>query len=44
MLSEAYIGLGSNLGDRAANIRLGLEVLGASPDTFRHPACTRPTP
>ena len=27
MLSEAYIGLGSNLGDRAANIRLGLEAL-----------------
>ena len=27
MLSEAYIGLGSNLGDRAANIHLGLEAL-----------------
>ena len=27
MLSEAYVGLGSNLGDRAANIRLGLEAL-----------------
>ena len=27
MLSEAYIGLGSNLGDRAANIQRGLEAL-----------------
>ena len=27
MLSEAYVGLGSNLGDRAANIRLGLEAM-----------------
>ena len=27
MLSEAYVGLGSNLGDRAANIRKGLEAL-----------------
>ena len=27
MLSEAYVGLGSNLGDRAANIRGGMEAL-----------------
>ena len=27
MLSEAYVGLGSNLGDRAANIWLGLEAM-----------------
>ena len=27
MLSEAYVGLGSNLGDRAANIHRGLEAL-----------------
>ena len=28
MLSEVYLGLGSNLGDRAANIARGLEMLG----------------
>ena len=28
MLSEVYLGLGSNLGDRAANIARGLELLG----------------
>ena len=28
MLTEAYVGLGSNLGDREANIRIGVELLG----------------
>ena len=28
MLSEVYLGLGSNLGDRAANIARGVELLG----------------
>ena len=28
MLAEAYLGLGSNLGDRCANIELGLAMLG----------------
>ncbi len=31
MLTTAYIGLGSNLGDKEANIKKALELLGAAP-------------
>ena len=35
MAIEAYVGLGSNLGDRVANIRSAVEILAATPGVYR---------